>query len=233
MSEPAPASPPVKSPLPKVAADSLLAGSSAGAVAWLWNGFVGEPQMPAEVAGLLAGLLGPVIGYLISWLPRPRPPTAALAALAALPLLGACAFVSEQQAAGLTTATVVGERIDEQGRVVERCRAEVKDGKQRQKVALGGTVCGSSFLYQADEIEAFRAFDIRKDAEKASTEVLGRIVPEVVDTAVSAGLRAFVGTSAIGAARDAVAAKAALDAAKLKAETLKAAATGAKPGGAP
>ena len=64
----------VPTALPKVAANSVLSGTAAGVVAWLWNGFVAEPQMPAEVAGALAGLLGPVLAYLISWLPRPHRP---------------------------------------------------------------------------------------------------------------------------------------------------------------
>ena len=210
-----------KSPAARVAASSIISGGSAGLVAWLWNGFVVAPQMPAEVAAILAGLLGPVVAYLVSWLPRP--PASVLAALLLPLVLPACAAFSEQSAAGLTVARVSGVELDAAGREVRRCEIELRDGKERRRTTLSGTVCGQSFHYAADEVDAFRAHEIRADAEKHSAEVLGAVVPEVVDAALTAGLKAFVGTGTVGAARDLAAQKAAAEAARLKIEAMKAA----------
>ncbi len=57
----------------KVKASSAVAGAGAGAlIAWLWNGFVVEPAMPAEVAAVVGGMAGPVIRWLVAWLPEPQ-----------------------------------------------------------------------------------------------------------------------------------------------------------------
>ena len=167
------------------------------------------------------GLLGPAIAYLISWLPRP--PAAALMLFATLPLLGACAALSPQAAAGLTSAHVAAEEYDATERVTKRCEATIKDGKERSDTSLSGTVCGSSFNYTAHEVRAFRAFEVRAEVEQASIAAFGKVVPEVVQVGMEAALSAFTTSTVAGAARDAVAAKAGLDAAKLKIEAAKAA----------
>lgn len=151
-------------------------------------------------------------------------------------VLSACAAWAPQSAAGLTSAHIVGENYDEAGRVTKRCEAEIRDGKERSDVSLSGTVCDSKFSYAAREVKAFRAFEIRAEVEQASIEVLGEIVPDVVKAGMDAALTAFTGASVVGAARDAVAAKAALEAARIKAAALKAAAQAAgaaKPLGVP
>lgn len=51
----------------------VTASSSSGAgavVAWLWNVFLPEHQMPPEVAAAVGGLLAPIIAYFVSWFPR-------------------------------------------------------------------------------------------------------------------------------------------------------------------
>lgn len=151
-------------------------------------------------------------------------------AAALLPLaLGACAALGPQAAAGLTSAHVTGEEYDAVGRVTKRCEATIRDGKERADTALAGKVCGSNFYYSAREVRAFRAFEIRAQVEEASIAALGEIVPDVVKVGMDAALAAFTGATVAGAARDAVAAKAALDAAKIKIEAAKAAGAGKPP----
>ncbi len=55
----------------RVAGQTAGGAAVAAMIAWLWNGFVGEPAMTAEVAGAMGGLVGPVVAYLVSWLPDP------------------------------------------------------------------------------------------------------------------------------------------------------------------
>ena len=151
-------------------------------------------------------------------------------AMAVIGLLPACAALGPQSQAGLTSAHIIGQKFDEAGRVVERCEATINDGKERSGTSLSGTVCGSQFTYTAHEVRAFRAFEIRSEVEQASIAAFGKIVPEIVEAGMSAALTAFTGATVVGAARDAVASKAALDAAKLKIDAAKA--VGAvKPGG--
>ena len=45
----------------------------ASVIAWAWNGFVGEPKIGPEVAAAMGALVGPVVAYLVSWLPHPHP----------------------------------------------------------------------------------------------------------------------------------------------------------------
>ncbi len=47
----------------------VTAGAGTGAlVVWAWNGFMPDYQMPAEVAAILAGLIGTILGR---FLPTP------------------------------------------------------------------------------------------------------------------------------------------------------------------
>ena len=152
-------------------------------------------------------------------------------AIAIISMLPACAFSGPQSQAGLTSAHIVGQKFDEAGRVIERCEATINDGKERSDTSLSGTVCGSQFSYTAHEVRAFRAFEIRAEVEQASIAAFGKIVPEIVETGMSAALTAFTGATVVGAARDAVASKAALDVVKLKIDAAKVVG-GVKPGGA-
>lgn len=151
-------------------------------------------------------------------------------AVAAMVGLSACAALGPQSQAGLTSAHVTGEEYDSAGRVTKRCEATIKDGKERSDTSLSGTVCGSQFSYTAHEVRAFRAFEIRAEVEQASIAAFGKITPEIVEAGMSAALTAFTGATVVGAARDAVASKAALDAVKLKIDAAKVAGA-AKPGG--
>ena len=219
MTESAPPAPP-KTPLSKVAASSVLSGTSAGLVAWLWNGFVGEPKMPAEVAGVLAGLLGPVIAYLVSWLPRP-PAGILVAALLMPATLAACSW----EAVG-TTQLEAWTNLDADGKV-KSCYTKFIDGKERDGgVFAQGTICGQPFYYAAGAERTAAVLRIRQEAEKASLEVAGRIIPDVVNAFIGA----YTGAATLGAVSDAAAGKMALEAAKAKAEAMKA---GAKPSGTP
>lgn len=56
----------------KITGSSIAAAPLGAVVAWAWNGFVGEPAMTVEVSAVIAGLLGVVVAYLVSWLPKPR-----------------------------------------------------------------------------------------------------------------------------------------------------------------
>ncbi len=132
--------------------------------------------------------------------------------------LSSCSVLSPQSEAGLTRAEMKAQEFDKDGRVVKECSAVIHDGKQRTDVSLNGTICGSSFSYMTKEELSFQAFLIRGEVEKKSIEQLGKIVPEVVDAA----LRAFLGSTVIGGVGNAVAAKAALDAAQLKIDAIKA-----------
>ena len=121
------------------------------------------------------------------------------------------------RSAGLTELEARTE-LDENGKI-KSCYTKFTDGKERDGgVTASGTICGHPFSYSTGSERAFRAFEIEAEARKVSIEILGRVVPEVVGAALSA----YTGTAALGAVSDAVAAKAALDAARLKAEFMKA-----------
>lgn len=48
-----------------------ISGAGIGAVvAWAWNAFVIEPPMPAEIAAILAGVIGGVTGPLLRMIER-------------------------------------------------------------------------------------------------------------------------------------------------------------------
>lgn len=144
-----------------------------------------------------------------------------LAAILLPAVLSACEF---PRGAGMTNFSVKTLHFDETGRVTQECSAHFTDGKERDGVSAGASICGGAVHYTASGERAFRAFEIAAEAQKVSVEVLGRVVPDVVGAALSA----YTGAGALSAVSDAVAAKAALDAARLKAETLKAAGAAAK-----
>ena len=56
----------------KVIGQSAAAAPLAAVLAWAWNMSVPESPMPAEVAGAMGGLVGPMVAYLVSWLPHPN-----------------------------------------------------------------------------------------------------------------------------------------------------------------
>ena len=56
----------------RIVGNAGLAAPAGALIAWLWNGFIGTPEMTAEVAATIGGLIGPVIAYLVSWLPAPE-----------------------------------------------------------------------------------------------------------------------------------------------------------------
>lgn len=147
---------------------------------------------------------------------------ARLAAAVLLAPLAACAALSPQSGAGLTVASVSAVQYDADGRVTQRCEADIRDGKERSDTSLSGEVCGSKFSYEAREVRALRAFEIRAAVERESMQVLGRVVPEVVEAGLSAAASAFAGTALVGAARDALAMRAAQEAAALRMEALRA-----------
>jgi uncharacterized membrane protein YccC len=50
---------------------NAMAGGGVGAVlAWGWNGLFPDYQMPAEVAAALAPLVGAVVAWAVSWVPK-------------------------------------------------------------------------------------------------------------------------------------------------------------------
>lgn len=61
-----------KAPYKKVVGQSAGGASLAAIIAFLWNGYIREPAMTAEVAGALGGLVGPLVAYLASWAPHPE-----------------------------------------------------------------------------------------------------------------------------------------------------------------
>ncbi len=56
----------------RVVGQSATAASLGAVVAWFWNGMLPDFQMTPEVAGALGGIIGPVVAYLVSWLPQPQ-----------------------------------------------------------------------------------------------------------------------------------------------------------------
>ena len=61
-----------KKPTKKIIGQASGAAGAGVIVAFLWNIILPNHQMPAEVAASLGGLLGPVIAYAVSWVPRPE-----------------------------------------------------------------------------------------------------------------------------------------------------------------
>lgn len=55
----------------RVAGHAGTSAPVAALIAWLWNAYNPEHQMPAEVAGAIGGLVGPVVAYIVSWVPKP------------------------------------------------------------------------------------------------------------------------------------------------------------------
>ena len=56
----------------RVVGQSAAGAPFAAVLAWAWNMSFPDMQMPAEVAAPLGGLVGPIIAYLVSWLPSPN-----------------------------------------------------------------------------------------------------------------------------------------------------------------
>ena len=135
---------------------------------------------------------------------------------AAVFALSACAALSPQADAGLTRA-VLETQLDAEGKI-KSCKADITDGKERKSVQLSGGFCGATFTYVAADVLAFRAHEIRAAVEETLIAETGQAAPKVV----SALMRSILGVGALGALQDAEAAKMALEAAKLKAETARA-----------
>jgi len=55
----------------KVVGQASAAAPLAAVIAWAWNIKFPEAAMPAEVAGAIGGIIGPVVSYGVSWLPSP------------------------------------------------------------------------------------------------------------------------------------------------------------------
>ena len=55
----------------KVVANAGTAAPVAVVVAWSWQQFMGVPMSP-EVAAALGGLLGPVMVWILAWLPKAK-----------------------------------------------------------------------------------------------------------------------------------------------------------------
>ena len=136
-------------------------------------------------------------------------------------MLSSCAILSPQADAGLTRA-IIETQLDVDGRV-RSCKADITDGKERKSVQLSGGFCGATFNYVAAEVLAFRAHEIRAAVEETLIVETGQAAPKVV----SALMKAILGTEALGAFQDVGAAKAALEAARVKAEAAKALKPGA------
>ena len=56
----------------KVVGQSAAGAPLAAVIAWAWNIHNPDMAMPAEVAGAVGGMIGPIVAYLVSWLPSPN-----------------------------------------------------------------------------------------------------------------------------------------------------------------
>lgn len=56
----------------KVVGQAGAAAPIASVIAWAWNISFPQAQMPAEVAGAIGGVVGPIVAYGVSWLPSPN-----------------------------------------------------------------------------------------------------------------------------------------------------------------
>jgi hypothetical protein len=55
----------------KVIGQASGSSVAAGFIVWYWNGTHPEMPITAELAGGMGALVGPVLAYLVSWLPTP------------------------------------------------------------------------------------------------------------------------------------------------------------------
>lgn len=56
----------------KVQGQIAAAAPLAGLIAWGWNLNFPEAQMTVEIAGMLGGIVGPVVAWFVSWVPHPH-----------------------------------------------------------------------------------------------------------------------------------------------------------------
>lgn len=60
------------SPAKRIVGNPTVAGAGMGVViAWVWNIYQPDAQMPAEVAAGIAPMIGHVIRWAVAWLPEP------------------------------------------------------------------------------------------------------------------------------------------------------------------
>ena len=56
---------------PRVKGQIAAGAAFAVVIAWGWNEAFPEALMPGEVGAALGAIVGPVVAYLVSWLPMP------------------------------------------------------------------------------------------------------------------------------------------------------------------
>ena len=146
-------------------------------------------------------------------------------------LLVACAIPDGD--GGKTRASVETLKFDEAGRVIQKCSATLIDGKDRENTSFTGEICGGFVHYEADKSVGSTGQAIEAEVAKALNETMGKSLPEMT----AAVTRGVLGVTALGSVGTVVSAKGALEAARIKAESLKAAAqakpVGPVPSGAP
>ncbi len=59
-------------PYTKITGQTAAGASVAALIAWYWNLQSPEMMMTPEVAAALGATIGPVIKYIVSWLPHPN-----------------------------------------------------------------------------------------------------------------------------------------------------------------
>ena len=147
-----------------------------------------------------------------------------LLSVLSLILLAACAIPAGD--GGKTRASVEALKFDEAGRVTQKCSAVLIDGKDRENVSFSGEICGGFVHYEADKSVGSTGQAIEAEVAKALNETMGKSLPEMT----AAVTRGVLGVTALGSVGTIVSAKGDLEAARIKAESLKSAAQ-AKPVG--
>lgn len=55
----------------KVQGQMAAAAPLTALIAWAWNGSFPDMQMSVEVAGAMGGIVGPIVAWAVSWIPKP------------------------------------------------------------------------------------------------------------------------------------------------------------------
>lgn len=112
------------------------------------------------------------------------------AAVTILPLFAAaCGALpwNPQGSAGLTRAEVKWCESEKDGADRYLCAAEIIDGKEKSDVKLTVKLPGGTEVdYQAKDVKAFRAHEVRSAVEEAVSEDVKSVAPGIVDSIVKA-----------------------------------------------
>ncbi len=164
------------------------AGSALGVIVVMFLPKLTDITLDATEASLLTAAFGVVFSWLIRYLPKPRGGVLGVILLGVV--LSACAGAvpwNPQGSAGMTEFEVRWCESKDGAKDSYICGAEFRDGKEKKFVELDiKTPQGLEVRYQAKDVLAFRAHEVRAAVERAVSNDVKEAAPGIVDGIVNA-----------------------------------------------